>query len=279
MPGGLIVARTFDREFRFHLPDDGILEALAIHEAAPEAPPPAARIEIRVKALGGGWYDFAPPFDGQPGTATHQADRVRRALGEAMAEEAGTDLLLHAGLIHMEGRRVLLVTPDHAARHRLALLCLGDGIDVETATMVLLRAGEALAWPARVRVLPEWAAGRPALVRRVAASPFEVDWNGVTVHAVSPGSGGGRWRLTAGPADVCVFLEMESGRFADAGVVAPDIAFGRLIEALASPGTRSAGFAMLHDLSRTIPAWRLRLGDPARALWHLRKVAELAACN
>jgi hypothetical protein len=122
----------------------------------------------------------------------------RRALGAL----AGFTKL-HAGCARWEGRRFLVVGPRQAGKSTLMAWLLCEGAEVEGDELVVMREGQATAYPRRFGIR----AGGVALFPRLAAASPEARGG----FYLSPSALGRPWRIAPGPVDAVFFLEPNHG--------------------------------------------------------------------
>jgi len=110
---------------------------------------------------------------------------------------------IHAGCGRWHGRRFLLVGPRYAGKSTLAAGLLCCGAEIEGDELVVIRDGQATAYPRRLGIR----AGALALVPGLAAvRPAAGDG-----FYLSPSALGLPWRIATGPVDAVFFLEPNHG--------------------------------------------------------------------
>lgn len=278
MSGGVIVARSLDRELRFRCPDAATARALAYVAAEPEMPPPGAPLlEVEVVPAATRFYDFAPPQPSAPGSPEHLVERAHRLLRDVLVAETPGDPLIHGGSLVLDGRRILVIADKGVGKTTFMLHALAAGIGVEADEHVAVRAGEVLARPRSLRVKASSVPLAPAVLQpAILAAPTIRDWYGNPIHAFAPALPGRPWCIAPGKADHLVFMEANHGGLTGLGRLDREAAFQRLLDNVFLPETgRGAALARLHRLVGETPCWGMRIGAIGRALWHLRQLARL----
>lgn len=118
---------------------------------------------------------------------------------------------LHAGLVTIARRRLLVVGHKGVGKTTLMLRLLHDGYGVEGDEMVFTRDGVAVALPRSFHLKPGTDALIPELGARFDDLPFTVTSDGYQVTAFDPGAEGFDWRLGIGPIDGAVVLRANHG--------------------------------------------------------------------
>jgi hypothetical protein len=277
VPGDVIVARTLDRELRFHCPDDATARALAYVAAAPRMPPPGAPpLDVEIVPAAGRFYDFAPPQPSAPGTPAHLVERAHQLLRDVLVEETAADPIIHGGSLVTGGRRILVIADKGVGKTTFMLHALADGIAVETDEHVVVRSGDLLARPRSLHVKASSVPLAPAeLQPAILASPTIRDWYGNPIHSFVPETAGRPWRIAPGQADHLIFMEANHGGLTGLGRLGREAAFQRLLDNVFLPpaAARGGALARLHRLVAETPCWAMRVGGLSRALWHLRQLA------
>jgi hypothetical protein len=274
----MINAESLSTTVRFHCPDD--LSAAALTYVGAE--PGFARAEVhltdyRIEAVGGSFYDFAPPHAGRPGSVENLVERANLLLRRLAVKESADTPLLHAGSVVVGGRRFLMVAPKGVGKTTLLLKCLHEGIGVEgDENVALLSNGEVVSRPRRMRIRAHSLELVPELGEAVRAAPSMTDWNGLRVFSFPPEMPGQPWHITQGPADFLMFLEPNHGGRTTPQRIGHEEGFQRTLNNAYLLGSRRAeAVALLHVLVKRSQLWKMHLGDLDGALWHLRQISRL----
>jgi hypothetical protein len=121
------------------------------------------------------------------------------------------DIRIHAASGIHEGRTFLLVGNPHAGKTTLAIRLLEAGMDVVGDELVMLRNGQAAAYP-RKFYLRESSFDLLPRIRSVAPTlPLVVDSNGMRRIAIDPPALGHRWRIARLPVGGIFYLDPHFG--------------------------------------------------------------------
>ncbi len=117
---------------------------------------------------------------------------------------------VHAALVRVEGRRVMVMGHKGTGKTTLALRLLYDGHSVEGDEMVLTRHGVAVAQPRRFHLKPGTAALVPDVADIIDSLPCT--WaDGARISGFDPAAAGFAWRLVEGSVDGLVVLRQNHG--------------------------------------------------------------------
>lgn len=275
MPGRVIVARSLRSELRFHCPDDEAARHLAYVEATPDMPDLDLRpIEVRIARAGGVYYDFAPPFPSSPGTVGHMVERAHRLLRDQLALETEGAAILHGASLIVDERRCLVLAEKGSGKTTLVLEALRRGLSVETDEHIAVFPDHVLARPRTLRIKAGSLEFAEDLRDRITSSPMIRDWSGSEIYSFAPRTDSVHWRIRPGPADALVVLTPNHKGLTSVDRMGWQQAFSALLDNSFLPENgRGAALARLQRLAATIPCWHMRIGDLARAIWHLRQIA------
>lgn len=268
----MIVARSLRSELRFICPNEEIARHMAYVEATPEmVGVDLEPVDIPILDLGGGFYDFEPPYDGAPGSARHLVERAHHILRERLMAETPGVAVLHAASLVIEGRRCLIMADKGSGKTTTMLKALREGIGIEGDEHVAVYPDHVLARPRTLRVKESSLDLAGELRERIAASPMIADWNGAHIYSLAPRSEAVEWRIAPGQADVIVKLRPNHHALTSVARMPWQPAFASLLENAFLPTLRrGAALGNLQRLARAAPAWEMRIGDLDRAIWHLR---------
>jgi hypothetical protein len=271
----VIVARSLDREVRFHCPDNVTTEALAYVAAAPRMSPPIRDpIDVAVSQVEDGYYDFDRPQVSNPGTAGHMVERAHRILRDVFVEETRTDPVIHGGSLLVDGRRFVVIAGKGTGKTTFLLKCLSSGVPVEADEHVVVRQDHLLARPRTMRIKASSLDLMPELGERILASPAVKDWAGNAIYSFAPRTDAVDWQIAPGRASFLVFLEPNHGGLTSAARLGREEAFERLLKSIyLPPRGRGPALARVHCLAGETKCYKMRIGELSRALWHLKQLA------
>jgi hypothetical protein len=276
MPGQVVVARTFTREVRFHCPDLAVADALRYLSAQPRMPGwPTQPLDLHIVSIGRGYYDFSQGPEGSPGTKSYMSYRADDIVSGILLDETSGDLVIAAASLLVNDRRFLVLADDYYVRLLFIMNCLSEKVRVETDGFVALRDEISLPIPRTLRIERRLAQLFPKLLSQVMSSPHLVDWEGNIIHALDPSAGGPEWIISPGRVDVLLFLEPNEGGTASTARLSAIETFERLMRGIFSHGRgrKASSFSKLHRLSREAACWKMRVGAPGGAFWHLERIS------
>ena len=270
----MIIARSLLSEVRFHCPDETSARQLAYIGADPEMPGTRLdSLEVNILDLGGGFYDFGPPHPTGPGTARHMVERAHMYLRDRLGAEAVGAALLHGASLIIEGRRCLVVAEKGSGKTTLMLVALQQGLAIEADEHVAVFPDHVLARPRTLRIKAGSLAFAAEFRERILSSPAIHDWNGNAIYSFAPRTDRVDWRIRPGPADAVVVLEPNHAGLTCVDRMSREQAFSRLLTHAFLPSSgRAPALGNLHRLASAAQCWKLRLGNPDRAIWHLRQI-------
>lgn len=252
-----------------------LAERLAFLAAAPNMPNQAVgSIDIESAILADGYYDFAPPHDGLPGTCEHMLNRGHQILKDTMLAETSGAPIAHAASIVVDDCRFLIMADKGSGKTTLSLRCLAEGFTVEGDEHVVIGQIDVLARPRTLRIKQGSLAHVPELEEHIRSCPAIIDWDGNPIYSVTPQTPETRWTIKQGPADVLLFLTPNHGGLTATRPLSPNQAFERLTRSVFLPETgKPAALARLHNLTRAAKCLEMRLGCLKTAIWHLRQLS------
>jgi hypothetical protein len=269
------IVRSITREYRIRTSSPEIAPFLAFIEARPEMQGSTLEpVEIAAEPLAEGFRVRLPTRETQDQTAVAAANRIHETILAGVQDEApGAPLVHGASLVH-EGRRVILVGRKGAGKSTLTLHLLARGFEVEGDEHVVLREGDLIARPRRMRIKPGSLPFVPEFTDAVLNSPAVPDAFGTTVYAVDPAISGRPWRVRAGRADHIVFLAPNHGRRSTLGAVPRDEAFRRFAADCLFPKDKLVALTRLRRLAAEARTWGMLLGGLIEAEDHLRNLLQ-----
>ena len=198
----------------------------------------------------------------------------QRVYGRLMDHlDLGGWLSLHAALVTVGRRRVLLIGDKGAGKTTLALRLLVDGFDVEGDEMVVTRDGMAVALPRRFHVKPGTGELVPQAIDALTGSPRAALGDGTPIIGLDPVALGRPTRTRLAPVDGAVLLRANHG----GGSIIEPIATVDLVArciAHARPGgdSRSQLFATLAALLGQAEGYEMAVGPLDDAVAALKRV-------
>lgn len=205
-------------------------------------------------------------------TAFYAAENLlRRMRREALAALAD-HIQLRAAIGRHADRTFLLVGPRRSGKTTLALRLLLDGSTVSGDDLVLLRHGEAVAFPWRFMVNE---ASVP-LLPRLRELPQVKARNGATArdwwHAVDPTELGGAWHIAPATVSAVFFLEPNHGaRSVVSEIGKLDMTRRLLAQATAPPSGRRGWIGEIARMCDQADSCVVQLGDLESAAVAIRK--------
>jgi hypothetical protein len=182
---------------------------------------------------------------------------------------------LHAGCATWFGRRFLVIGQQGAGKTTLMTRLLVEGCAVEGDEMVLLRDGQAIAYPRRfgirrrtLKLVPQ--VGK--LVPRLLNGPGVDQPGGFHVTAFDPSQLGHEWRIAAGPVAVLFFLSARSDGPTRIAPCSAQLMAQRVMAQSAPPDRGSS--AWIRDvgaLVRNAAAYDVSIGDLDSAVSAVRQ--------
>ncbi len=275
MPGKVVTARSITSIVHFHCIDEALAKRLAFIAAAPNMPGQvAASVDIKSTILVEGYYDFAPPHDGFPGTCEHMLNRGHQILRDAMLAESAGAPIAHAASVVVNDRRFMIMAEKGSGKTTLSLRCLAEGFAVEGDEHVVIGRNDVVARPRTLRIKQGSLAHVPELEKRIRHCPAITDWDGNPIYSVAPQTSETSWTINQGPADVLLFLTPNHGGLTATRPLSPNHAFEKLTESVFLPETgKPEALARMHNLTRTAESLEMRLGCLKTATWHLRQLS------
>lgn len=176
---------------------------------------------------------------------------------------------IHAGCASWKGRRFLVVGAAQSGKTTLMTRLLYEGFTVFGDELVLLRDGQAMAYPRRFGVRPPTVALVPQLSSLAPAS------TSLRAFAVDPVVLGFEWRITQGPvAAVFVVEPNHEGVSAVTSCPKHRIAQRIMTQSWAPSGGVRAWIAEVCAMLAVADSYELRLGDLATAVAALKATVE-----
>jgi hypothetical protein len=273
-----VIVRTLSRELILRTPNEETFAVLSYAGAEPVMiDRKLVPVELPVEARGK-FYRLQPPGRGAiEGSADAILNGVFRLLGAWMSEDSRETPMLHAAVVSFDGARLAFLGDKGFGKTTLMLRLIEEGGTVEGDEHLVVMPGGAVTRPRRLHVKESSLPLVPALADAIRASPSTMDWMGSRVFACVPSLRGGRWEIAEQPIDHLIFTEPNFGGASILSSISPDAAFARMIETAFMPSQgRGRAAALLRTLGATARAWRLQLGRLDQAVWHLRKIRDLA---
>jgi hypothetical protein len=269
-----VVIRGLAREYHIRTASPELAAQLAFFDARPEIEGAALLpVEITAEPLPDGFRLTLPNGAVMARSVAEALSGIYAAVYGAIQEEVPGAPLVHGACLVSGGARMILIGSTGAGKSTLTLHLLARGFEVEGDEDVVVRDGDVIAKPRRMRVKAGSLAFVPELAEAVLSSPCGPDHLPTPTYAVDPAIAGRPWRIRPGQAQHLVFLERNHGGGSALDVLDPDEAFARLMEhcLLPSPQTLVA-VARLRRLACTARSCRLLLGDLAEAEDRLRRL-------
>lgn len=275
MPGGIVSAHSINSTVHFHCLDERLAKRFEFLAAEPDLHElPETIVDVHTCVAHKGFYDFAPPYDGHPGTSHHLLHRAHQILRHLMVAETPGCPIIHGASIVVDGKRILLMAGKGVGKTTLSLKCLAAGLTVEGDEHVVVRDRDLVARPRTLRVKQGSIAVLPELAPQIVGSPHIADWNGDLIYSVVPRLAGQKWAIRPGRADALVFLTANHGGISSIKPLTANEAFERLIKTTYLPDVyRAAAFGRLRILVAGAQCTEMRLGCLETAVWHLRQHA------
>lgn len=273
MPGRIVSAHSINSIVHFHCLDQKLANRFEFFAAEPDVHDlPDTIVDVHTSAVHEDVYDFAPPYDGHPGTSDHLLHRAHQILRDLLVAETAGCPIIHGASIVIDGKRILLMADKGVGKTTLSLRCLAAGFTVEGDEHVVVRDRDLVARPRTLRVKHGSIDVVPELARQIADCPHIADWNGDLIYSVAPRLAGQCWAIRPGRADVLVFLSANHGGMSSIKPLTENDAFGRLIKTTYLPEIhRAAAFGRLRAMVADTRSIEMRLGCLETAVWHLRQ--------
>jgi hypothetical protein len=208
------------------------------------------------------------------GAGAHLERRFHELAFAALADHTK----VHAGSAVWRGRRFLVAGHGRAGKSTLMSRLLCGGVGVEGDEMVLLREGQAVAYPRRfgirrptLTLVPQLAVLAPEQARR--PDPHGPD--GYHVLALDPAALGLPWRIGWGPVDAVFFLERDPGQPSRV-VPCPRYVMAQRLMAHSAPPSGGRA-AWIRDVCATLEratCYTLQLGDLDSAVAAVQRCLE-----
>ena len=270
------IVRMLDTEMRVLTDDDDLARALDYVLPHAEQRGPVAGRESFVVARHAQGLELRP----ERGASSLHAERaavlaeLSERLHRAALEPFRDAVRVHAALGSWRGRAFLLVGGKGAGKTTLLLRLLLDGCEAHGDELVLIRNGEALAFPRKFYVKQGTLAVVPELARLSERLPAVRDGKGSVIRAFEPGDAGRPWRIE--PVRVAAIVALDAGFEAGESRIEPlpaYLAVERVLAQSSLPPDSTAeavrDTCALVDGCRT---WRLIVGRPEDASRVLRNV-------
>ena len=207
------------------------------------------------------------------GTSRHVLGMLHGMMYWDLEQSHPTSPVLHGATVRIGGRRLVVMADKTAGKTTLMLSLLAAGHQVEGDEHLVLEPGAVIARPRTLRVKRGSLRLLPDLAPLIEQGPTIELWDGGHIYAVNPRLFGGRWIIQRGQLDGLVFVEANHGGRSLAKPISPNDAFGRLMQSVIFQ--REAILVQTARVRRLVsdtPAYLLRLGDLARAEFHLRRM-------
>ena len=271
--------RMLGTEMRVSTDDDDL--ALALEYVLPHAEQPGP-------ATGGASFVVARHDRGfelrqEGGASTVHAERaaalaeLSERLHRAALEPFEDALRVHAALGAWHGRAFLLVGAKGAGKTTLLLRLLFDGCEAHGDELVLIREGEALAFPRKLYVKHGTLELIPELAGIASRLPAVRDGKGTAIRAFEPADAGRPWRILPVRPAAIVVLDPAFGEPSRLEPFPAYLTVERVLAQSSVPPQRTAEaireVCALADECRT---WRLLVGNPGEASRHLREALQSA---
>jgi hypothetical protein len=270
-----IVVRSLTREYRLFADDPALRRELSYLAASPEIEGAALQpVPIR--------FEPCPPFhrailangstlEGDPPVLR---DFLHRHVGAGMLQEVPDGVLVHGASIAVGDGRLIVLGDKAFGKTTLVLRLLAEAFHVEGDEHVALRESDVIARPRRLRVKQGSLSFVPSLAKRIAASPYIVDYVGNRIYSVEPTLAGAPWRIAPARAAHFVFIEPNHGGRSMLTPMPFDAAFQLLLRhAIVVEEDRIKIALRLRRHLAGAKAWRLLLGDHENAVEKLARLA------
>ena len=247
---------------------------LAFLRTAPEMPGPAPFFErIEVLAADGHFRSNLPGGPKLWGPLRWLAAQLDAAIFREEFFAQSSDLILPGAILcDSAGRRVGLLGGPKTGKSWLAMALLSAGWRFEGDARLLVQAEGVRAMPRTIRLRDPLRALPPAW-REIAASapclaPSLEDPNAYELRAIDPRLFGRDWRLSLGPVQAILFLELNPGGRGALRPLDSTRAFRYALDMSQGPLT-SRSAAALYRIVASAATYRLRIGRTFEAVEHV----------
>ena len=271
------IVRMLSTEMRIVTDDDDLARALEYVLPHAEQPEAATGRASFVVARHGQGFELRP----EGGAPSLHADRaavlaeLSEQLHRAALDPFQDTPRVHAALGSWRGRVFLLVGGKAAGKTTLLLRLFFDGCEAHGDELVLIRAGQALAFPRKFYVKQGTLGVVPELSRIAERLPAVRDGKGAVIRAFEPGDAGPTWRIEAVRPAAIVALDPGFEGESRIEPLPVYLAVDRVLAQSSLPPERTAeairDICALVDACRT---WRLLVGTPEDASRKLREALE-----
>ncbi len=274
MPDTVVQVRSIDSIIQFHCVAEEIATSLSFLAAMPDMPYSANQIrKLKIESYADGFYDFAAPRNGGPGTLSHMRVRAHSLLREIMLEECENSPVMHAASVIAAGKRIVLLADKGSGKTTLGLKCLAAGFQVEGDEHVVVRQAEVVARPRTLRVKQGSLKEVPELAEEIVASPAICDWNGDLIYSFEPRTNRIKWKIAPGAVDFLVFLSPNHGGLTSMKRISKTAAFEKVISNTFLPvAGKVAALGRLHTLVAGAECSQMRVGCLNGAINGLREL-------
>ena len=245
------------------------MHALRYLECAPEIDGfPPRDLDIRIESFRGRYRIIEDGAAAREGlTPQCVLQYLHQRLYVLSIEDRPQALVLHAGCLRRDERRMLLVGTEGAGKTTLTLNLMMRGYEIEGDENVFIDIPGVIARPRALRVKERALAHVPEIADRIAAAPFMTDFYGRKIYNLDPRLLGKRWQIQQGAVDFVLLLRANHGGASSIRRLGPLAAAREVMAEVGFPATRKGrAVAALSGLTARAQAFDLSLGETREAL-------------